>query len=184
MQPFSRRSVISVPLGTRPVLDSIDSGSLHRVNDHDYAPAARRSVADAFCSGGGTGCHARRLDCFDPAKLAVCREAEARGLNDGAAYPIPDLMIEVDISPPRIDRSKIYSKLRPPEVWKFSDDAASIEQLDASGHYAAADASRFLFVRAEEVTHWLRNGKSVARPAWKRAIREWASALLRPRAGI
>ena len=122
--------------------------------------------------------------CFDPAKVALCRAAEARGSNDGAAFPIPDLMVEIDISPPQIDRSEIYSKLRPPEVWKFSDDVVSIEQLDASGNYIATDASRFLYVRADEVTEWLRKGKSTKRPDWKRSILNWARAELRPRAGI
>jgi hypothetical protein len=67
---------------------------------------------------------------------------------------------------------------------KLSEDALSIEQLDASGNYAAADASRFLFVRAEEVSQWLRDGWSAKRPTWKRANREWARAELRARAGI
>ena len=122
--------------------------------------------------------------CFDPEKVAVCRAAEARGSNDGSAFPIPDLMIEIDISPPKVDRPEIYRKLRPPEVWKFSDDAVSIEQLDDSGHYVAADASRFLFVRADEVTQWLRDGKAAKRPVWKRAILDWARAVLRAKAGI
>jgi hypothetical protein len=105
-------------------------------------------------------------------------------INEGEAFPIPDLMIEIVISPPKIDRSEIYRKLRAPEVWKFSDNAVSIEQLDASGNYVAADASRFLFVRAEEVTQWLRDGKSAVRTVWKWNIREWAIAELRARAGI
>jgi Uma2 family endonuclease len=122
--------------------------------------------------------------CFDPDKVAACREAEARGSNDGAAFPIPDLAVEIDISPPKIDRPGIYSGLRVPEVWEFSDGAVSIAQLDANGTYVAADASRFLYVRADEVTHWLREGKSAQRPTWKRRVRDWARAVLRPRAGI
>ena len=122
--------------------------------------------------------------CFDPEKVAVCRAADARDSNDGAAFPIPDLVVEVDISPPKIDRADIYSKLRAPELWRFSDDAVSIEQLDASGNYVAADASRFLYVRADEVTQWLRQAESVGQLAWKRGVREWARAVLRPRAGI
>ena len=80
-------------------------------------------------------------------------------LNDGAVFPIPDLMVEIDISPPKVDRDAIYSKLRPPEVWRFSDDAVSIEHLGADGKYVVADASRFLYVRAEEVTQWLRDAE-------------------------
>jgi len=121
--------------------------------------------------------------CFDPAKVAVCRAAHASGSNDPADFPIPDLAVEIDISPPKIDRPGIYSKLRAPEVWRFSGDAVSIEQLDANGNYVAADSSRFLYVRADEVTQWLRKGNSTQRPTWKRGIRDWARAVLRPRAG-
>ena len=121
---------------------------------------------------------------FRPAKVAVCRTAHASGSNDSAAFPIPDLAIEIDISPPKIDRPGIYSKLRAPEVWRFSNDNVSIEQLDAAGNYVAADASRFLYVRADEVAQWLREGNSSERPTWKRGIRDWARAVLRPRAGI
>ena len=122
--------------------------------------------------------------CFDPEKVAACRAAEALGSNDGAAFPIPDLAVEIDISPPKIDRPGIYSALRVPEVWKFSGDAVSIEQLDASGNYVVVDASRFLYVRAEEITRWSSEGKSTGQPTWKRSIREWARAELRPRAGL
>ena len=121
---------------------------------------------------------------FDPAKLEVCEAAVARNSNDGADYPIPDLVIEIDISPSKIDRPGIYSKLRTPEVWRFSDDTVSIEQLAADGNYVAAESSRFLYVRADEVTRWLIEGKLAKRRAWKRRIQDWVRAELRPRAGI
>jgi hypothetical protein len=130
------------------------------------------------------GIEAESSYCFDPEKLALCRAAYDRGENDGAAFPIPDLAAEIDISPPKIDRPGIYSKLQVPEVWRFGDEVMSIEQLDRSGNYVVVDASRFLFVRPEEVIRWLREAKSMPRPAWKRAIREWARAELRARAGL
>ena len=125
----------------------------------------------------------RRIDadssyCFDPAKVTLCRAADDRGDNDGAAFPIPDLAVGIDISPPKIDRPGIYSKLQIREVWRFGVETMSDEQLDGSGNYVIADASRFLFVRPEEVVRWLREGTSMARPAWKRAVREWARAEL------
>ena len=42
--------------------------------------------------------------------------------NDHAAFPIPDLAVEIDISPPKVDRPEIYSKLQVPEVWRFGDE--------------------------------------------------------------
>ncbi len=130
------------------------------------------------------GIEADSCHCFDPAKIAACRAALARNCNDGDAYPLPDLAVEIDISPPKIDRPGIYSKLRVPEVWRFSGDAVSMEHLDASGEYIAANSSQFLFVRADEVTQWLRDGKSAERLTWKRRVREWVRNELKPRAGI
>jgi hypothetical protein len=93
-------------------------------------------------------------------------------------------MAEIDISPSKVDRDAIYSELRPLEVWRFSGGAVSIEHLGTDGKYAAADASRFLYVRPEEVTQWLRDADSMPRPAWMRAVREWACAELRARPGV
>jgi Uma2 family endonuclease len=121
--------------------------------------------------------------CFDPEKVAACRAADVLGSNDGTDFPIPDLAVEIDISPPKIDRPGIYSGLRVAEVWRFRDGAVSIEYLDANGSYVAAAASRFLHVTADEVTQWLNDGKFMQRLAWKRSVRDWARAVLKPRAG-
>ena len=121
---------------------------------------------------------------FDPAKVAACRAALARDSNDGTAYPLPDLAAEVDISPPKIDRPGIYSALRVPEIWRFSGSVVMIERLDASGNYIASEVSQFLYVRADEVAQWLRDGKSSERLHWRRRVREWVRTVLRPRAGI
>ena len=121
---------------------------------------------------------------FDAVKLEVCEAAVARNSNDGADYPIPDLVIEIDISPSKIDRPGIYRTLRIPEVWRFENDIVSIEQLAADGTYVAAESSRYLHVRADEVTRWLIDGKSAKRREWKRRIQDWVRAELRPRAGL
>jgi Uma2 family endonuclease len=120
---------------------------------------------------------------FDVDKLAVCAAAVARRSNDVADYPNPDLAVEVDISPSRIDRPGIYAALAVSEVWRFRDEAASIEQLQADGTYAAAAASQFLHVRSDEVTRWLADGLDANRRDWVRRLREWIRDVLQPRAG-
>ena len=53
---------------------------------------------------------------FDPAKLAAA--AAAAHSDDVDLYPNPDLAVEVDISPPKIDRPGIYAALQVPEFWR------------------------------------------------------------------
>ena len=72
-----------------------------------------------------------------------------------ADYPKPDLAVEIDMSGPKVDRPAIYADLRVAEVWRLDRKGFVIEHLQADGSYAAADASRFLGIRAEDILGWL-----------------------------
>ena len=41
-----------------------------------------------------------------------------RNSNNIDDYPNPDLAVEIDISPPKIDRSGIYAALKVSELWR------------------------------------------------------------------
>jgi Uma2 family endonuclease len=120
---------------------------------------------------------------FDPSKLQASAAAASRESNDVADYPNPDLVVEIDISSPEIDRPGIYRAMQVPEVWRLRDGSISIEQLGPDGAYAAAMTSRFLHVRPDEVTQWLIEGKSAKRRDWRRRLQEWIQAELKPRVG-
>jgi Uma2 family endonuclease len=119
--------------------------------------------------------------CFDPAKLEACELADNLDSNDVADFPNPDLTVEVDLSPSKIDRPEIYRALQISEVWRFRAGAVSIEQLGADGKYVAAESSRFLYVRADEITRWVTMENSAKRIPWKKRLRAWIQAELRPR---
>ena len=59
---------------------------------------------------------------FRAEKLAAIAAARARKSRDLADYPNPDLGIEVDESPSKIDRPGIYAALRVSEVWRFDGE--------------------------------------------------------------
>ena len=58
---------------------------------------------------------------FDPAKVAAA--ATAAHSDDVDLDPNPDLAVEVDISPPKIDRPGIYAALQVPEFWRIRNKA-------------------------------------------------------------
>jgi hypothetical protein len=100
----------------------------------------------------GRGIEADLCYYFDALKLEACAAADALDSDDVADYPNPDVAVEVDLSPSKIDRPGIYRALQEPEVWRLDAGTVSIEQLGADGKYVAAESSRFLHVRADEVT--------------------------------
>ncbi len=108
---------------------------------------------------------------FLPEKIAADNAALKRGSDDIADYPNPDLAIEVDISPPRVDRAGIYAALAVAEVWRFDGRELVIERLTPEKRYAAVDASQFLPVRPEQVRRWLLEEDSRDDSAWARRLR-------------
>jgi Uma2 family endonuclease len=89
-------------------------------------------------------------------------------------YPNPDLVIEVDISPSRIDMPGLYAALAIPEFWRIHKKTVTIEQLDSSGAYVAATRSEFLLVRPEDVTRWVFAEDASDPMVWKQRLRDWA----------
>jgi Uma2 family endonuclease len=120
---------------------------------------------------------------FAQEKLAVAAEAMMRMSLDGADYPNPDLAIEVDLSPSKIDRPGIYAALRVAEVWRFDGERRQIiiERLADDGAYHPLEGSAFLPVRAEEVGRWVLNEDFRDGSAWARRLRAWVRAELAPR---
>jgi Uma2 family endonuclease len=129
------------------------------------------------------GIEADQCYVFDPAKCAAGRAALARMSNDLADYPNPDLAVEIDIAPSKIDRPGIYAALKVFEIWHCDDEGRiMIDQLGDDNQYAAVDSSRFLHVRPEELMHWLTLGASTERTQWRRLLKKWVEAEIKPRA--
>ena len=117
---------------------------------------------------------------FKPEKLAAADAAKARRSKDVADYPNPDLSIEVDISPSRIDRPGINAALVVAEVWRFDGERkwTVIERVSEDGTYQTVDMSEFLPVRSEEVARWVLEEDRRAGSAWGRRLRAWTRAEL------
>ena len=120
---------------------------------------------------------------FLPEKLAAVARAKARKSMDVADYPNPDLSIEVDISPPEIDRPGIYAALRVAELWRFDGESelVIIERLGDDARYYAVVESGFLPIRAEEVRRWIVDENSDDEAEWAERLRAWIAADLAPR---
>ncbi len=117
-------------------------------------------------------------DCyyFAPEKLALTDEATARWSKHVADYPNPDLAIEVDVSPSKIDRPGIYAALRVTEVWRFDGDCQRIviERLSVDGTYQTAETSEFLPVNIDDIERWVLHEDRRAGSRWGQRLRAWA----------
>ncbi len=120
---------------------------------------------------------------FLPEKLTTVAEAMMRMCRNVAEYPNPDLALEVDVSPSKIDRPGIYAALGVAEVWRFDGERRLIviERLADDGAYHPVEGSASLPVRAEEVGRWVLEEDIRDGSAWARRLRAWVRAELAPR---
>jgi len=115
---------------------------------------------------------------FAAEKLAVVAEAMKRGSKNVTDYPNPDLGIEVDISPSKIDRPGIYAALHVAEVWRFDGVQVVMERLGDDGAYHRVEFSGFLPVKADEVLRWVVEEDAADGSRWARRVRAWVRAEL------
>lgn len=118
---------------------------------------------------------------FDDGKRTADAQARARKSRKIADYPNPDMAIEIDLSPSRIDRKSIYAALGVDELWLFDGLSVRIEHLRQDGTYAPAESSRYLRVRPEEVFRWVAQEDTNDELAWEHRLREWARTELASR---
>lgn len=75
-------------------------------------------------------------------------EAHARGLEADESYskgkkPVPDLAIEVVVTPPKVDKLEVYRGLGVPEVWVFRNGKLTVNVLREAGYVPTAKSLLF-----------------------------------------
>jgi Uma2 family endonuclease len=99
--------------------------------------------------------------------------AKIKGEHPSRRMPPPDLAIEIDISPPEIDRPGIYAAMKVGELWRFDGERVVIERLGREGRYRRVAASRLLKIRASELMHWLCEEENRNETQWAKRLAAW-----------
>lgn len=106
----------------------------------------------------------------------IQNEERVRGKDriDMAVDPPPDLVIEIDITSPSINKLQIYARLGVPEVWRY--DGRELKILVLKGmEYAEVGESVALPPLTDTVlTDFVEKSKSTRRTVWLKSVREWA----------
>lgn len=98
------------------------------------------------------------------------------GMNkiDLEKYP-PDLVIEVDIFSPSINRFPIYAVFKVPEIWRYQKDEVKIYLFDGKKYFEADESLALPKVTGEVLTNWLAESETMKRSAWLKNVRKWVN---------
>ncbi len=94
-----------------------------------------------------------------------------------AGDPVPDIVIEVDITSFSLNKLPIYARLGVPEVWRHDGDRISILTLRGAEYTEVSESAFLPSVTGEILTKFVAEGLAMERPAWARKVREWVGSL-------
>ena len=98
---------------------------------------------------------------------------------DLLADPPPDLVIEIDISHPSLNKLPIYAQVGIPEVWRYTNNALQIFALKEGYYEDTAQSVAFPLLTNTVVVQFLEESVELRSTAWLRRIREWVRSQTR-----
>jgi len=90
--------------------------------------------------------------------------------------PPPDLVIEVDITSPSLDRFPIYANFGVPEVWRYDGERIVVYELRDAEYVEVANSLCMPWFTSEILTRLVDQGLTMRRRSWTRKVREWAQS--------
>jgi Uma2 family endonuclease len=111
----------------------------------------------------------------------VQRAAQMRGKShiDPAIDPAPDLVIEVEVTSPALNKLPIYAEFGVPEVWRYDGSRLVILELSGSQYLERARSLAFPKIRPENVPSLIRRSVSLTSTEWLSQLRSWIQGLPR-----
>ena len=95
---------------------------------------------------------------------------------DLATDPPPDLVVEVDISHPSLDKFPIYVSLRVPEVWRHDGHTLQFFRLIGERYTQTPASGLFPLLAAEVLAGFVQQGNQYGIIPMIRAFRDWVRA--------
>ena len=117
---------------------------------------------------------------FEPdASFYVQHAADIRGLStvDLAVDPPPDVIIEIDLTHPSLDKFPIYAALGVPEVWRHDGTQIHMYRRLDEAYTEVPSSAVLLGVTTASLTQMVHLGLELPRQVWIGRVRDWVESL-------
>ena len=93
---------------------------------------------------------------------------------DLTADPPPDLVIEIDITSPSLNKFPIYAAVGVPEVWRYKGGRVQIFQREGEQYKEVEQSIVLPPLTSTVLTQFLEESRTLRSPDWLRRVQEWA----------
>ncbi|MER3491051.1 MAG: hypothetical protein C4323_01205 [Mastigocladus sp. ERB_26_2] len=97
---------------------------------------------------------------------------------DLAIDPPPDLVLEVEYSKPKVDKTKIYAAIGVPEFWRFNGSVLRVYILNQGEYSEVQFSPTFAPIPVKEIPQFLQKTRKEGENATTKAFRTWVKQLI------
>jgi Uma2 family endonuclease len=113
---------------------------------------------------------------FEPDSCFYIQHADAiRDKNkiDLTVDPPPDLVIEIDITSPSLDKFPLYAAIGVSKVWRYDGTHVTMYRLAGKRYVEVTHSVVLPLLTSEHTTRFLEERKQMPSTVWLRAVRAW-----------
>ncbi len=105
----------------------------------------------------------------------IHNEVRIRGKKrlDLTVDPPPDLIIEIDVTSPSLNKFPIYAKLGIPELWRDKNNRVQIFALQNGEYLEVENSLAFPVLTSAMATQFLAESTTLVSTSWLRRVRQW-----------
>jgi Uma2 family endonuclease len=114
---------------------------------------------------------------FEPDSCFYVQNAERvknRDRIDLVIDPPPDLVIEIDITSPSLDKFPIFAQLGVPEIWHYDGQRLKILKLQGGKYMETESSTALPHITSQILLQFIDDSRLLRRTAWLQRVREWA----------
>ena len=173
------------------------SNGLHFAFDDGFleveVPLAKHEIPIRIISDlVSTICVEKEIDFINAGSTTFRKRAKAKGVEPDTCFyiqnepkmrgkldfdlktdPPPDLVIEVDVTSPSLNKMPIYAALGVSEVWLFKGEKVEFYKLYGEFYQQTPNSTVFPMLSSEKATQFLQKGLNESSSKWFKEVRDW-----------
>jgi Uma2 family endonuclease len=96
---------------------------------------------------------------------------------DPTVDPAPDLVIEIEVTAPALNKLPIYAEFHVPEIWRYDGARLMVLHLSRNEYFESSKSQAFPQASADDISRLVRQGVSLKRSEWLAELRKWVREL-------
>ncbi len=178
-----------------------DSNALHFAYDDGFleieVPLFEHETANRILQNLVTAvCIEKEINLINAGSTTFRKRAKAKGVEPDTCFyiqnepkvrgkidinlendPPPDLVIEVDIKSPSLNKMPIYAALGVGEVWLYEGEKVEFYKLYGEFYQQIPISVAFPFLSSEKATEFLHKGLKDSFLTWNKEVRNWVNEI-------